>query len=102
MSEDLFTKKLMELLLERSLGRCEEPFKEKSFFMSQEQAHLKEQMRAYFFNITRIFDCISCERCKLHGKLQITGVGSAMKVLFAENPSAKTTLNRNEIIVRLR
>lgn len=34
MNEDIFTKQLMNLLLERSLGRCEEPFKESTFFTS--------------------------------------------------------------------
>jgi len=29
-------------------------------------------------------DCVGCEKCRLWGKLQFLGLGTAMKVLFAE------------------
>jgi hypothetical protein len=28
-------------------------------------------------------DCVSCEKCKLWGKLQVLGIGTALKVLLA-------------------
>lgn len=27
-------------------------------------------------------DCVECEKCQLHGKMQILGLGSAFSVLF--------------------
>jgi len=27
-------------------------------------------------------DCVDCEKCRLWGKLQITGLGTALKILF--------------------
>ena len=34
---------------------------------------MKEQLQRTFRNITRIMDCVGCEKCKLWGKLQILG-----------------------------
>jgi len=28
-------------------------------------------------------DCVACEKCRLWGKLQVTGLGTALKILFA-------------------
>jgi len=44
---------------------------------------LKTEFRDHFRNISRIMDCVACEKCKLWGKLQITGMGVGMKVLFS-------------------
>ena len=52
-------------------------------------------MRWHFYNITEILNCVTCERCRLHGKLQFAGVGAAIKlILNNEEPD----LSRNEII----
>jgi hypothetical protein len=34
---------------------------------------LREELRSAFVNITRIMDCVGCEKCKLWGKLQTLG-----------------------------
>jgi hypothetical protein len=39
-------------------------------------------MKSKFMNISNILDCISCEKCRLNGKVQIKGLGTAMKLLF--------------------
>ena len=28
-------------------------------------------------------DCVGCEKCKLWGKLQVQGIGTALKILFS-------------------
>ena len=35
--------------------------------------------------MSRIMDCVSCEKCRLWGKIQITGLGTALKILFSFN-----------------
>lgn len=30
-------------------------------------------------------DCVGCEKCRLWGKLQILGLGTALKILFTVN-----------------
>jgi hypothetical protein len=43
---------------------------------------VKEQFREHFRNISRIMDCVSCEKCRVWGKLQILGLGTAIKILL--------------------
>ncbi|XP_071788385.1 ERO1-like protein beta [Asterias amurensis] len=57
---------------------------------------LKEEFRNHFLNISRIMDCVGCDKCKLWGKLQIQGLGTALKILFT-SPD-KLNLGRQEII----
>lgn len=44
---------------------------------------LKEEFRHHFRNISRIMDCVGCDKCKLWGKLQVQGLGTALKILFS-------------------
>ncbi|KAJ8678805.1 hypothetical protein QAD02_014592 [Eretmocerus hayati] len=44
---------------------------------------LKEEFKQHFRNISRIMDCVGCEKCKLWGKLQVQGLGTALKILFS-------------------
>ncbi len=37
---------------------------------------LREQFVQKFQNISRIMDCVGCEKCKLWGKLEILGIGT--------------------------
>jgi ERO1-like protein alpha len=45
-------------------------------------------------------DCVSCEKCKLWGKLQMMGIGTALKILVEDSDEVNTDLQRNEIVVR--
>jgi hypothetical protein len=33
---------------------------------------VKAEFREHFKNITRVMDCVSCDKCKLWGKLQVS------------------------------
>lgn len=53
-------------------------------------------------------DCVGCEKCRLWGKVQISGIGAMLKILFSydherdvSNPSSQLkhlSLQRSEII----
>lgn len=63
-----------------------EHFQEGTMFTGgQQAAKLKDEFREHFRNISRIMDCVGCEKCKLWGKLQVTGLGTALKILFSGN-----------------
>ncbi len=62
---------------------CPETFDEKQMFASPESRILKEEFKARFRNVSRIMDCVGCDKCRLWGKLQISGLGTALKVLFS-------------------
>jgi hypothetical protein len=46
-----------------------------------------KDIKTKFHNISKILDCVSCEKCRLNGKVQIKGLGTAMKVLFSQPKS---------------
>lgn len=46
---------------------------------------LKEEFRVKFLNISRIMDCVGCDKCRVWGKLQTQGMGTALKILFSGN-----------------
>lgn len=61
-----------------------EHFNETVMFTGGTEAQLlKEEFRQHFINISRIMDCVGCDKCKLWGKLQIHGLGTALKILFS-------------------
>ncbi|KAI9687045.1 MAG: endoplasmic oxidoreductin-1 [Bathelium mastoideum] len=45
-------------------------------------AQLKEDFKQRFRNVSRVMDCVGCDKCRLWGKLQTSGLGTALKVLF--------------------
>jgi ERO1-like protein alpha len=51
------------------------------------------QYQRYVHNISRIMDCVECEKCRLFGKMQTYGLGTAMKVIFGYS-----NLKRNELV----
>ena len=49
-------------------------FNESELFRGGKQARkLKVEFRDHFRNISRIMDCVGCEKCKLWGTLQVGG-----------------------------
>ena len=59
---------------------------------------LKEDFRNRFRNVSRLMECVGCDKCRLWGKLQTVGFGTALKVLFeydelknGENPPLRRT-----------
>ena len=73
--------------------------------------------------ISEIMDCLGCERCKVWGKLQMTGqyqshgfvqqnsvsfissfiagIGTALKILLNQDPTDKISLTKHEIVALL-
>jgi ERO1-like protein beta len=57
---------------------------------------LKEDFRNRFRNVSRIMDCVGCDKCRLWGKLQTVGYGTALKILFNDQPNP--ALRRTELV----
>lgn len=67
----------------------------------KEKNDLREDFRLKFRNISAIMNCVSCERCRVWGKLQILGLGTAIKLLLSsaeEISSQQVQLDRQEVI----
>lgn len=43
-------------------------------------------------------DCVGCEKCRMWGKLQTLGIGTALKILLSDERELIGTLQRNEVI----
>ena len=57
-------------------------FDESLMFKNGEGPFLKEEFRQRFRNVSRLMDCVGCDKCRLWGKIQTVGYGTALKVLF--------------------
>ena len=43
---------------------------------------LKTNFKGVFHNISSVLDCVTCQKCKLHGKVVLMGLGTALKILL--------------------
>ncbi|KAI0539768.1 endoplasmic oxidoreductin [Xylaria digitata] len=75
-------------------------FDESLMFKNGEGPSLKEDFRNRFRNVSRIMDCVGCDKCRLWGKVQTSGYGTALKVLFeTDNDSGEVPdLKRTELV----
>ena len=81
--EDIETKEAVQGIL-RIIKSFEHHFDETTmFFGGQEAIKRKNDFRLHFYNVSRIMDCVGCQKCRLWGKLQIQGLGTAVKILFS-------------------
>ena len=47
--------------------------------------------------ISRVMDCVGCDKCKLWGKIQTTGLATALKILFTDD-QVSLNFRRGEIV----
>lgn len=75
-------------------------FDESLMFVNGEGPSLKEDFRNRFRNISRLMDCVGCDKCRLWGKIQTNGYGTALKVLFEFDNNSKNipVLKRTELV----
>ncbi|KAM7355313.1 endoplasmic reticulum oxidoreductin-1-like protein [Cochliomyia hominivorax] len=66
-------------------------FDENALFSDSIQGiKFKHEFKEKFRNISRIMDCVGCDKCKLWGKLQTQGLGTALKILYSEKLNQAT------------
>lgn len=77
-------------------------FDESIMFQDPNLPTIKEDIRNRFRNVSRLMDCVGCDKCRLWGKVQTAGYGTALKVLFEfdENAPADENppLRRTELV----
>lgn len=76
---------------------------ETELFHSPESKPLKDEFRKRVRNVNALMSCTGCERCRLWGKIQTAGYGTALKILFElpENPEEDPELV-SEVLSSLR
>ncbi|KAL2476502.1 Endoplasmic reticulum oxidoreductin-1 [Abeliophyllum distichum] len=102
--EDLKAQSLIRQLLynPKLQAACPLPFDEANLWKGQSGPEMKQEIQKNFRNISAIMDCVGCEKCRLWGKLQVLGLGTALKILFSVDsqnyPNQPLQLQRNEVI----
>lgn len=74
---------------------CEDKVFDESDMFLEKNEYLLPEFRSGFRNISMIMDCVGCEKCRLWGKLQFLGLGTALRILFEDETPE---LERNELI----
>ncbi|GAU23915.1 hypothetical protein TSUD_181040 [Trifolium subterraneum] len=102
-NEDLKTESLIKQLLNnpKLQAACPVPFDEAKLWKGQSGPELKQKIQHQFRNISALMDCVGCEKCRLWGKLQILGLGAALKILFSDDGQenlVQTLQLQNEVI----
>ncbi|EJD02770.1 endoplasmic oxidoreductin-1 [Fomitiporia mediterranea MF3/22] len=100
--EDKFTLSRLNSIIDiaKNVGQ----FDETTLFKGENANIVKEEFKTHFRNVSRIMDCVGCDKCRLWGKVQTSGVATALKVLFemdekALDPAANTNLlTRSEVV----
>ena len=95
--QDFETKqKVLELADKAAAGP--NTFDESVMFQDPSVIDLKDDFRSRFRNVSRLMDCVGCDKCRLWGKVQTAGYGAALKILFeydekknGENPHLRRT-----------
>ncbi|AGO12902.1 AaceriADL348Wp [[Ashbya] aceris (nom. inval.)] len=57
-------------------------FNEDLLFQDDISMRMKDDFRRRFKNVTKIMDCVHCDRCRMWGKVQTTGYATSLKILF--------------------
>ncbi|KAL9107654.1 MAG: hypothetical protein Q9227_007461 [Pyrenula ochraceoflavens] len=98
--QDRYTKQKV-LQLADMTASAPHTFDETLMFQDPAVLGLKEDFKQRFRNVSRIMDCVGCDKCRLWGKLQTAGYGAALKVLFEfdeTNPAENPILRRTELV----
>ncbi|SMQ50894.1 unnamed protein product [Zymoseptoria tritici ST99CH_3D7] len=101
--QDTKTKKMITVLAD-AIPAGDQIFDESVMFRDQtaDGISLKEDFRNRFRNVSRIMDCVGCDKCRLWGKVQTAGFGTALKVLFefgnGHEGQEKPLLRRTELV----
>ncbi|KAI5964036.1 ERO1 [Candida theae] len=70
-------------------------FNTSTLFDPSKDPNLKNEFRSRFKNISAIMDCVGCDRCRMWGKIQTIGYGTAMKILFEDHDDVANVNNIN-------
>jgi len=82
--------------ISKSVGK----FDETVLFRGENANILKAEFKDHFRNVSRIMDCVGCDKCRLWGKIQTTGLGVAMKILFELDENALDPLANPHLLQR--
>eukprot|EP00398_MALV-I-01_sp_L67-1_P000866 gene866-51_t len=100
--DDRTTMLMHHLLDSHVLSLCSavfDGFDETTLFRQQSsKKEKKRQFKTVFQNIANVVNCVKCQSCRLHAKLHILGIGTALKILLLPNDLLDTSIGREEVV----
>ncbi|ORZ00763.1 endoplasmic reticulum Oxidoreductin 1-domain-containing protein [Syncephalastrum racemosum] len=92
--------KSLVLDLTAKTRECPTTFDEAVMFQDDNANSLRQEFRDHFRNVSRIMDCVGCTKCRLWGKIQTAGLGTALKVLFSYEDGNLKYEGNNQLLKR--
>jgi len=93
-------RRLLDSSILKSCSAVFDAFDEGLLFREQQAPwwSLKKQFKGVFHNVSRVLDCVSCQKCRLHAKVTMLGFGAALKMLLLPPELLATAFSREEIV----
>eukprot|EP01017_Pseudomicrothorax_dubius_P037353 TRINITY_DN5465_c0_g1_i3.p1 TRINITY_DN5465_c0_g1~~TRINITY_DN5465_c0_g1_i3.p1 ORF type:complete len:415 (+),score=113.77 TRINITY_DN5465_c0_g1_i3:26-1270(+) len=88
---DQKTKTLINKIYDKLLPKCSQSLAEDKEMLTFLAPELRSQLISYYNNITSMINCVYCEKCRMYGKLQTYGLGTALKILLQEEDDLSKT-----------
>ncbi|EPY23892.1 endoplasmic reticulum oxidoreductin [Strigomonas culicis] len=95
-SDEKLKQMLSELFASKLL--CVKTFDEARFLESEKGRDLIPQMKLMVQNVTKLMDCVPCEKCRIWGKLEVKGIATALKITMHNSHSEALALDRSEVV----
>ena len=95
-TDDTKLREDLSLLFEEKL-LCSKTFDETKMLESKEGLEIIPQMKRMMRNITTLMDCLTCEKCRVWGKVQTMGLRTAFRVIMTPD-SEPLQLDRAEMV----
>lgn len=73
--DDRVAREKLRSLFNEEFYVCHEKYRDEKLFKQKQSIALRQ-----FRNISRIMDCLECEKCRLHGKVKILALQLALRV----------------------
>ena len=102
-TEDQMTKKIIKEIFKYELENMdliEDSFQDTYFYFEQFiSSNRISELIIRFRNISSIIDCVTCSKCRMHAKLEVFGIATMFKILYASsNEELSKCMSRNELV----
>ena len=102
-TEDQMTTKIIKEIFRyelQNIDLIEDSFQETyEYFEKFISSNRLAELIIRFRNISSIIDCVTCSKCRMHAKLEVFGIATMLKILFASSTEElKKSMSRNELV----
>ena len=102
-TEDDLTKKIIKEIFRyelQDMDLIEDDFQNTyEYFENFISSNRISELIIRFRNISSIIDCVTCSKCRMHAKLEVFGIATMLKIMFASSTEdLRKSMSRNELV----